>query len=223
MHYGVFEGKNAKDQSARILILGESHHISTKTDVTENKTEGIPASYTTASVVQEHLESLKNEKQAIMHPFFTKIAQTLSAADEDAFWQSVYFGNYIDVLCGIGNSVARKQIDKMDAGKRNREKYNDQLFQFVNEHKIEKIFCFSILAYKSLPLTGDGEKSIWETIGMRGNRRVFLRQCRFQAGIPHKGTGVILQKDLHVYGISHPQAKGGYACEMYAAALKNAL
>ena len=211
MHHGIFEGQKAKDQPVRILILGESHHVSTDPKVTTDKVAGVPASYTTASVIQEHLEKRKN------HDFLTKIAKTFGAEDEDAFWQSVYFGNYIDVLCGIGNSVAKNQIENND----NRFKYNDQLFQFVNEHKIEKIFCFSILTYKNLPGLSDDEKSTWETVGMRGNRRVFLRQCQYKAGVQHEGTSVILQQTLQVYGISHPQAKGGYSPELYANALKN--
>ncbi len=211
MHKGVFEGAKAKDQPVGILILGESHHISTNPEVTKDKVAGIEASYTTASVIQEHLDKSNT------HDFLTKIAKTFGSRDENAFWQSVYFGNYIDVLCGIGNSVAKNQIKEKD----NRLKYNDQLFQFVNEHKIEKIFCFSILAYKSLPGLSDNEKSTWETVGMRGNRRVFLRQCQYKAGVQHEGTSVILQQNLRVYGISHPQAKGGYSSEIYANALKN--
>lgn len=211
MHYGVFKGEKAKDQPVKYLILGESHHVSTDPQVMTDKVAGVPASYTTASVIQEHLEKRKT------HDFLTKIAKTFGAEDEDAFWQSVYFGNYIDMLCGIRNSVAKNQIEYND----NRIKYNDQLFQFVNEHKIEKIFCFSILAYKSLPTLTGNEESIWETIGMRGNRRVFLRQCQYKAGVQHEGTSVILQQNLRVYGISHPQAKGGYSPEMYVNALKD--
>lgn len=211
MHHGVFKGQKAKDQPVKYLILGESHHVSTDSKVTTDKVAGIPASYTTASVIQEHLDNRKT------HDFLTKIAKTFGSEEENAFWQSVYFGNYIDVLCGIGNSVAKNQIENND----NRFKYNDQLFQFVNEHKIEKIFCFSILAYKSLPSLSDDEVSKWETIGKHGNRRVFLRQCHYKAGTQHKGTSVILQQDLHVYGISHPQAKGGYSPEIYANALKS--
>ena len=208
MHKGVF---NAEKHGLNILILGESHHVSTDPSVTTDKIAGVPATYTTASVVREHLEKRKT------HDFLTKIAKSFDAGEEVAFWESVYFGNYIDVLCGIRNSVAKNQIEYND----NRIKYNDQLFQFVNEQKIEKIFCFSILAYKSLPTLTDNEESIWETIGMRGNRRVFLRQCQYKAGVQHEGTSVILEKDLHVFGISHPQAQGGYSPEMYANALKN--
>ena len=211
MHKGVFEGTKAKDQPMGILILGESHHVSTDPKVVTDKVAGVEASYTTASVIQEHLDKRK------IHDFLTKIAKTFGAEEENVFWQSVYFGNYIDVLCGIGNSVAKNQIEAND----NQTKYNDQLFQFVNEHKIEKIFCFSILAYKSLPGISDNEKSTWETVGMRSNRRVFLRQCQYKAGVQHEGTSVILEKDLHVFGISHPQAQGGYSPEMYANALKN--
>ena len=209
MHNGVFEGERAKKQKARILILGESHHVSTDPKVTTDKVAGVPASYTTTSVVQEHLDKRKT------HDFLTKIAKTFGAEEEDAFWQSVYFGNYIDVLCGIGSSLAERQIAD------NRKEYNDQLFGFVNEHNISKIFCSSVLAYKNLPDLGDSEESKRETIGMRGNRRVFLRQCQYKAGTQHKGTSVILQQNLHVYGISHPQAKGGYSPEMYAIVLKN--
>jgi len=214
MHKGEFVGINAHKKQNRTLILGESHHVSTDSDITTDKIAGEPASYTTASVVWEHLEKLKNEKKE-MHPFLTKIAQTFGTEDQETFWQSVYFGNYIDVLCGIGNSVAKNQI------KGNRIKYNDQLFQFVNKHKIEKIFCFSILAYKNLPELSDDEESTWEAVGMRGNRRVFLRQCQYKAGLQHEGTSVILQQNLRVYGISHPQAKGGYSPEMYVNALKD--
>lgn len=216
MHHGVFEGNKAKDQKMKVLILGESHHISSDPNVTTDKIACEPASYTTASVVCEHLEKLKNEKKE-MHPFLTKIAQTFGTEDQETFWQSVYFGNYIDVLCGIENSVAKNQIKDKD----NRIKYNDQLFQFVNQHKIENIFCFSILAYMSLPSLSDDEESTREAIGMRGNRRVFLRQCQYKAGLQHEGTSVILHQPLHVYGISHPQAKGGYSPEIYANALKN--
>ena len=216
MHHGVFEGNKAKDQKMKVLILGESHHISSDPNVTTDKIAGEPASYTTASVVCEHLEKLKNEKKET-HPFLTKIAQTFGTEDQETFWQSVYFGNYIDVLCGIGNSVAKNQIEKDG----NRVKYNNQLFQFVNEHTIDKIFCFSVLAYNNLPDLSDGEESQCETIGMRGKKRVYLRQCKYKAKTEHSETSVILENDLHVFGISHPQAKGGYSLEIYANALKN--
>lgn len=209
MHYGVFKGEKAKDQPVKYLILGESHHVSTDPKVMTDKVAGVPASYTTASVIQEHLEKRKK------HDFLTKIAKTFGAEDEDAFWQSVYFGNYIDVLCGIGNSLAEKQIED------NRKEYNDQLFRFLNKHNISKIFCFSILAYKNLPDLTDGEESKRDTIGIQRKRRVYLRQCKYKAGAQHSGTSVILQQDVHVYGISHPQAKGGYSPEMYANTLKN--
>lgn len=211
MHHGEYAGERIKDQQIRILILGESHHISTDPNVTTDKVAGFPASYTTSSVVQEHLGKRKT------HDFLIKIAKSFGVTEDeqDAFWQQVYFGNYIDVLCGIGNSIARKQIEKEG----NRKKYNDQLFQFVNKHKISKIFCFSILAYKSLPELSDNEKSTKETIGVRGNRCVYLRQCQYKAGIAHNETDVILQQNLEVYGISHPSARGGYSPKMYAKVL----
>ena len=209
MHHGVFEGNKAKGQKMRVLILGESHHVSTDPSVTTDKIAGVPATYTTAAVVREHLEKRKT------HDFLTKIAKSFDAEEEVEFWDSVYFGNYIDVLCGIGNSFAEKQVEE------NRKEYNDQVFRFVNKYNISKIFCFSVLAYKNLPDLADGEESRCETIGKRGRRRVYLRQCKYKAKTQRSGTSVILEKDLHVFGISHPQAKGGYSPEMYASSLKN--
>lgn len=206
MHHGVFHGKFTDKLENHILILGESHHISTNLNVITDKIAGIPASYTTASVVHEHLENRHT------HDFLTKIAKTFGVIEdgEDVFWNSVYFGNYIDVLCGIGNSVAKQQIED------NREKYNDQLFRFVNEHNISKIFCFSVLAYMSLPALGCGEESKQETLGIRGNKRIYLRQCQYKAGVQHTDRRVVLQQGLQVYGISHPSAKGGYPLDLFA-------
>ena len=130
MHHGVFEGNKAKGQKMRVLILGESHHVSTDPSVTTDKIAGVPATYTTAAVVREHLEKRKT------HDFLTKIAKSFDAEEEVEFWDSVYFGNYIDVLCGIGNSFAEKQVEE------NRKEYNDQVFRFVNKYNISKIFCF---------------------------------------------------------------------------------
>ena len=95
------------------------------------------------------------------------------------------------------------------------------MFRFVNEHKITKIFCFSILVYKNFPDLWENEELKCDTVGMRGKRRVFLRQCQYKAGTQHKGTAVTLLRDLDVFGISHPSARGGYSLEVYTPALEN--
>ena len=42
MHHGVFKGEKAKDQPVKYLILGESHHVSTDSDITTDKIAGEP-------------------------------------------------------------------------------------------------------------------------------------------------------------------------------------
>ena len=44
----------------------------------------------------------------------------------ESFWNNVYFANYVDGLCGIGDSKAKILI------KNNKEIYNNELFEFIN-------------------------------------------------------------------------------------------
>lgn len=102
MFKGVYEGENAKYQNKRILILGESHYDKDGYD-----------DFTTKSVIENyHLNP--NEKK---YNFFHKIAQCFSVNTNDidkefeCFWNNVYFANYVDELCGIGDSKAKSLIE----------------------------------------------------------------------------------------------------------------
>ena len=214
MHHGVFCGSLASMRETRILILGESHHISTKKESENNKEHGKPATYPTYSVIEEYLEDIDKKEKNLR--FFEKIAKTFGAYsslqdEREKFWEQVYFGNYIEELCDIQTGFARRQVKEKSIN------YNQNLFEFVNQHEIDKIFCFSILSYNNLP---SAEISRKDEIGKRGNRRVYLRQCTYKAGVVRENLPS-LKKDLIVYGISHPSARGGYALEAYTEALKN--
>ena len=213
MHYGVFHGKFADQREERILILGESHRITKEKDRETDKEPGKRASYPTSAVVVSHLDPENKEK----HSFFTKIAATFGFAEPEQadFWYQVYFGNYIDVLCDVRTSYAKNKIKEEN----NREKYNKQLFDFICDHKIKKLFCFSVLTYENLPKLEGNEKAIKTPIGYRGNRQVYLRRCTYKKGVAHPGLPV-LKQDLTVYGISHPSACGGYSLELFEETLK---
>lgn len=207
MHHGEWNGENAKQHG--ILILGESHHINKSTD----PDAGIPASYTTEANMRDYLQHPMGKS----YRFFDKIVASFGLdpnGQRNEFWNKVYFGNYIDVLCGVRDRSARNTLN---AG--NRETYNDQLFRFVNGHAIRTVFCFSVLAYNHLPSMADGESDTCNFLGMCGNRQVYLRHCLYKAGTPHDHTTVLLKHDLEVYGIQHPSAPGGYRPEIYAAVL----
>ena len=217
MHWGVFHGKYANKRKDRILILGESHHVSTDKDVATNKDPGKRATYSTQSVLEEYLQNYntctgKGRKASFQ--FFDKIVRTFGIDPETSrseFWDQVYFGNYIDVLCGIGDNFAKSQI-KADE---NRQKYNDQLFAFVNDHNISHIFCFSILSYRNLPSLVSGEEEECTELGKQGKCNVYLYRCLYKAGIARNNTSIVLENDLKVFGIRHPSAKGGYPLDLF--------
>ena len=216
MHHGEFKGRYTDERKNRTLILGESHHDNDKKDSADCK-PGVPASYTTEGVVRDYLKDPQNQN----YRFFDKITQTFGYDPElerETFWESVYFGNYIDVVCGVKTSFAKETLKS----EKKRQECNDQLFAYANTHKISKIYCFSILAYGSLPSIAKGvceEYDQCETIGKRGNKNVYLRKCFYKAGVQHEHTAVVLDHDLEVVGISHPSSRGGYALDLYAKAL----
>lgn len=226
MHHGVFCGKNANTQPKRILILGESHHINTDAGEEGNKIAGVAATYTTCANVEDYLANPTRSS----YRFYDKIMQTFGYAPEtgqnrENFWNSVYFGNYIDVLCGIGDDQAKSYVGKAE----NRKKLNNQLFQFVNEHQIDIIFCFGITAtYDKLPsLTSKNEHKLSReiVIGKKpGNQKnIYLRECHYDANTEHNWVDIKLTRDLHVFGITHPSSKGGYPVEIYQSKLEGTL
>lgn len=196
MYKGVWKGKYA-DDGTRILILGESHYCS----------EGDSLD-TTTSVIKRFLE-----KDDI--PFFEKIVESLGyrADERETLFDLVFFGNYIDELCGIGDAKA-KEYARKDC-----EKYNDELFSFVNENKIDVILSFSKLAYDHLPVsTCENKKRNLEggtrkVIGNIGQNNNVAEKYEYVANVVHNKCNIALNRDLVVYALRHPSGQGGYSVE----------
>lgn len=205
MHHGVYIGKEAAKET-RILILGESHHNK------NNEGEGEPASYTTSSVVEAYLTE---EETGKTHRFFHKIAQSFgidtTKVEEKRFWDKIYFGNYIDVVCGVRDNAAPQLIK--DKGKR--KQYNEELFKFVNENEIDIVCCFSRLVYQNLPAKSSFENS-GITIGVPdiGGKRDYIQKFIYQPGV-RNNCDIALNKPLMVYGFRHPSARCGFCSEHY--------
>ena len=165
MFKGVYEGENAKYQNKRILILGESHYDKDGYD-----------DFTTKSVIENyHLNP--NEKK---YNFFHKIAQCFSVNTNDidkefeCFWNNVYFANYVDELCGIGDSKAKSLIEN------NKKEYNNELFEFINKNEIDIVFVFGRTVYNNLPsysknkTTAEKQPNLDNGDLSVGNRRDFV-------------------------------------------------
>ncbi len=208
MHHGVW------GQDSNILILGESHHTSD-----DYPQAGIPAPYTTESVVKEHILDINNSKKSLY--FFKKIANSFGYESEtkeqrEDFWNKVYFGNYIDVLCGVGDSKAKIHLQT------NRIKCNDQLFAFINENDITKVFVFSRLVFNNLPSLSRKffkEENIQNRINdkniMVGKCSDYIGHCKYLRGIEHNNSNMLLNHDVDFYGLRHPSARGGYSADNY--------
>ena len=216
MHHGEYIG--AKAAKKRILILGESHRIS-KDTISDDRTCGVAATYTTAGVVEEYLRTNNTLT------FFKKIGEAFgqpmkSQEDKIAFWEQFYFGNYIDVLCGVRTDAAKAYLCTAD----HRQAMNDALFDFINHHKIDVVVCFSRLVYNHLPSLNRRHKAK-EDLGkvvcpaLVGGKTDYIAQCRFLPSIPHAHTAVTLEKPLSVYCLRHPSARGGFCAENYVATL----
>lgn len=217
MHKGEFEGEKAAKQKKRILILGESHHISNDED-SPNREPGKEATYDTKEVVQEYLENYNNhtgdERKTTLR-FFDNIVRAFGI-DPDvgrtSFWDGVYFGNYIDVLCGVRDTAATR-ILKQD-GKR--EELNKKLFSFIEEKEIDIVFCFSRKVYNKLPPL---EKADYEE---KGNLFDLHRidKCTYCDG-QREHVSISLSKPVTIYGLKHPSQ--GFSYRRYQDALKNLL
>lgn len=200
MFKNVFIGENAKNQSKRILILGESHYEeSGEIDGTESVVKFLA------------VEGNDTEKKTM---FYKNIMLTLgydvTPENREFFWNKVFCGNYVDELCGKGeNNTAKYHISE------NRKKYNNDLFSFINKNEIDIVLCFSRLVYNNLPSLTKGEKQERLT----GHRTQYLNKCEYQAERVHKWCDVQLNKQLTVYGLKHPSAF--YSPEIYFEALKN--
>lgn len=209
MHKGEFIGDHADKQNKRILILGESHHISSDQN-SPNQTLGAEASYNTEDVVLEYLENYNNctgsERKSSLR-FFDNIVRAFGKNPEECrtdFWAHVYFGNYIDVLCGVGDSTAVKTLREPGM----REKLNRKLFEFIDENKIDVVFCFSRRVYDKLPPL---EKNLGDTEEKRDKSDSHrLDKCVYGKG-QRDGISVSLSKPVVVYGLKHPSQGFSYS------------
>lgn len=215
MHKGVFVGICAEQQKKRILILGESHHIN-KQDK-ENSEAGKEATYPTCRVVAEYFEDTEKKNKNLR--FFEKIAKSFGISvpldeEADAFWNKVYFGNYIPVLCGVGDDTAEKTIKHNG----NRKAYNDAVFRFVNDHEIDIIFCFGRRTYNAFPSWYDKKENKGKVLtGISvGGKSDYISHCVYLHGVDHDNTTVVLNKELSVFCLRHPSARGGFNVDNYA-------
>lgn len=212
MFKGVYEGENAKYQNKRILILGESHYDKDGYD-----------NFTTKSVIKNyHLNP--NEKK---YNFFHKIAQCFSVNTNDidkefeCFWSNVYFANYVDELCGIGDSKAKSLIEN------NKKEYNNELFEFINKNKIDIVFIFGRTVYNNLPSYSKNKTAAEKQPDLDngnifvGSRRDFISHCVYLKCEQHKNVKTVLKRDVHIYGLRHPSAQCGFNAENYKPYLKN--
>lgn len=213
----VYVGKEAENQSKKVLILGESHYSN---DGNVN--------FTTKTVINDYKKHFFQEKEYQKYRFFHKIAQSFNINKDNAdaefaeFWDYVYFGNYVEELCGIRTDIAKNFI------KSNRVKYNDNLFSFINENNIDMVLVFSRLVFNnSLPSLSKKYKydealeNLDDGTIKVGKCRDYISHCRYLANINHKHSNVMLNKNVDFYGLRHPSAWGGYKVENYIPYLNN--
>lgn len=203
MHQGVFKGSKATENHG-VLILGESHHHTQSADPT----------YTTNKVVKNYF-SRPNDPA---YRFFDKIAACFgySPGGREIFWNKVWFGNYVDESdCGIRTSRAINLIEK------NSKKYNQELFEFVNQNGVDLIFCFSRLVYYHLPeRTSFEDYSISFAVPGTGGKRDWVDKFMYKPGARANGD-MALDKQLIVYGFRHPSSRCGFCPEHYKEYLQN--
>lgn len=207
MHDGVFEGEKAKDQLVKILILGESHYWGEDKKEEDKLTSKVVETY-----LKKYNSRIRSEKDC-SYRFFDNIVQAFGIDPENRtdFWNRVWFGNYIDEPCGVRDSQATKVLKR--SGKR--DALNKQLFEFIEENKIDIVFCFSRKVYDKLPpleeSLGDNE--------IKGDKSDSHRldKCVYGAG-GRATVSVPLSKSVTVYGLKHPSQ--GFSYRKYQCSLK---
>ena len=95
MYLGVWIGKEANENG--ILILGESHYGETET---------------TRGVIEFYLsENHKGSRDAWMR-FFDRISKSFGYYEmSEEFWDKVFYGNYIEMPCGVGDNKADEKYE----------------------------------------------------------------------------------------------------------------
>ena len=213
MSPGEWRGKNISE-SNRILILGESHYG-------EVESIGKPVPYATSGVVEEYLSHRgPGGESARWDRFFDRIAESFGYSYDRSrdFYEKIWFGNYVPVLCGKGASNKAEHFMKIS-----RKEYNDSLFSFVNKNDISVIVCFSKAVYWNLPSAADEDQDSYaeirlSDIGRRGN---VINIYEYKAEVPHGACEIVLGKNLKVYGIRHPSAKCGFNAKAVYSCLMN--
>lgn len=182
MYQGVYEGAAAAAQPKRILILGESHH-----DMESEKT--------TQMVMEEYLRGAYSN-------MFQKIALAFGVdtrkgrEEERAFlWNRVYFGNYIDIPLdgpsGEGDKTAKRLIAA------NKDRYNQDLADFIKARAIDTVFCFSDKVFDALPNEeGHWSWTLFQDV-KHGKADVW-----FGRGY---GPDSPFWRELKIYGVPHPR------------------
>lgn len=203
MSPGEWKGTNVTNKHG-VLILGESHYgHSDLCSYNEQK-----PSYNTYEVVEEYLDHrLKSLGSARWDRFFDNIAGSFGYSKMECkdFYDKVWFGNYVPVLCGIGKYNKAKYFMK-----EHRDEYNDELFKFINENKIETVICFSIATYWNLPSSCDKDESEEILIPSTDGKRNIIYKYKYAAMIERNGCSIVLDEPLLVYGVRHPSARSGF-------------
>lgn len=193
MYIGEFVGKVARGQLKKVLILGESHYG----EVTS--TESVVHCYW-----ENYAENTGRARER-SYRFFDYIVRTFGQDPEqhrEDFWNKVYFGNYVDVPCGVRDARAQNAITK------NSKQYNQSLFRFVKEEGIDCIFCFSRRVYQALPKL-EGQDSTNLVDGTDAHR---LEKCTYNPG-QRENVNVMLDKPVTIFGLKHPSQ--GYSYRKY--------
>lgn len=217
MHKMEFIGKKAPLQPKRVLILGESHHWSSNDkDMTEEEMREKAGTYSTTKVVNDYLvnyNTCSGQERDKCYRFFDNIVLAFGMNPKTSrsdFWEQVYFGNYIDELCGVRDQYVNSLLKKQE----NREKYNEQLFTFILEHKIDIVFCFSRKVYNKLPPLEDFDIEI---PGVKGDFQR-LDKCVYYPG-ERNYMRDCLDKPVTFYGLHHPSQ--GFSYRAYRDKIKS--
>ena len=194
MYNGVWISKEKTPRN--VLILGESHYD--KPDK-----QGTISSITTSSVMEYYMCG-----GGVGTKFFSNIAASFgyTKAEYSYFYNRVYFGNYVDELCGVAEwNHAQEFINE------NKTRYNDELFRFCNENGIDIIVCFSMRCYNAMPKREEYEKPQEEIfIGEISRRKNCIKKFIYHPG-KRNDCNTFLNNDLIVYGVKHPSSQSGYS------------